>query len=73
MAYLWWYDETPKKATVDKCRDAIAAYTEREGRAPNVVCVWTEADMPETFSGCRVQRESYIRINNVWVGYDATN
>ena len=66
--YLWWFDDRAKVATPNKIIDAIAAYQERNGTAPNVVCVWLDADIGETIGGCQVRREAYIRPNNVWVG-----
>lgn len=71
--YLWWFDDSPKRSTADKIADAVQAYHERNvGQQPNVVCVWSDADIGETASGCAVSRQSYIRPGNVWVGYSPT-
>lgn len=37
--FLGWYDDNGKKAAQTKIEEAIAAYVERFGTAPNVVLV----------------------------------
>lgn len=66
--YLFWYDDSAKKATTLKIEEAIAAYTNRFKTRPNVVLV-NEADRTE-IKGMLVRSEGYIRRNNFWVGWE---
>lgn len=68
--YLWWFDDTPKKALDRKIADAHAAYRERFGVRGTVTLVNPEegAALGETCDGLAVRRESYIRKDNVWIG-----
>lgn len=70
--YLWWFDDTPKKPIERKVEEAAAAYRERTGHGGNIALVNPDegASLPATFAGLAVQRESYIRVNNVWIGYN---
>jgi hypothetical protein len=69
--YLFWYDDTAKKATTRKIEEAIAAYEGRFRSKPNIVLV-NETERSEAgltaMGGCAVQSENYIRRNNYWVG-----
>lgn len=68
--YLGWFDDSRKKSAALKIEEAIAAYVDRYKTRPNVVLV-NEADMCEV-RGVLVRRESYIRRNNFWVGFEET-
>ena len=66
--YLGWFDDNGKKAAETKIEEAIAAYQQRFGTAPNVVLVNRDEDAPATVQGVCVRVEGYIRRNNFWVG-----
>lgn len=66
--YLFWYDDSTKKATALKIEEAIAAYTNRFKARPNVVLV-NEVDRAE-IKGVQIRSEGYIRRNNFWVGWE---
>lgn len=75
--YLMWFDDNPKIAVAYKIEDAIAAFMRRFKTKPNVVLV-SEPDNVALQTGkeemeqpgVRVQKSSYVRRNNFWVGLD---
>ncbi len=69
-SYYWWFDWNPKVSDADKVADAIEAYTHRFRHAPNVALVWNGCDVPPMVAGCAVRVETYIRKDNIWVGYE---
>ena len=66
--YLGWFDDTPKKATQDKIEEAIAAYVDRFGVAPNVVLV-NEVDRVDV-DGVTVRSETWTRRDNFLIGVE---
>jgi hypothetical protein len=68
MLFFVWYDDSPKKLTLDKLQDAIAAYVERFKVAPSLVLV-NAADMLEVASMV-VRSERTVQPNTFWLAYD---
>lgn len=66
--YYGWFDDSPKKPVELKIEEAVDAFTRRFNRRPNVVLV-NEADVVEVH-GVTVRKESFIRRDNFWVGWE---
>lgn len=68
--YLCWFDDNAKHSTPQKVRDAVAAHTARFGLPPNVALLSRDDYADGVDYGVTVRTESYIRRNNVWVGWE---
>lgn len=66
--YLLWYCDNPKKSTVMRIDEAIAAYRERFHTSPNIVLM--NRDELVEIKGVTTRAESYIRKFNYWVGWE---
>lgn len=64
--YLGWYDDNAKKPVAQKIAEAAQAYVARFGAPPTVV-LCNERDVADVV-GMTVRAETYIRINNFWLG-----
>lgn len=67
--YLMWYDDNPKIPLVNKVEAAIAAYTRRFRRDPNVVLM-NEATPPPEQEVIQIRGVPFVQPNNFWVGIE---
>lgn len=69
MSTYWgWYDDDRKKDAGLKIAEAVEAYQDKFGFAPNVVLV-NEADL-SPHPRVRVRAASFIRRYNFWIGWE---
>ncbi len=68
MLFFVWFDDSPKKPTLEKLQDAIAAYVERFNIAPSLLLV-NPADNLE-FASVVVRCERTVQPNTFWLGYE---
>ncbi len=67
--YLVWYDDNPRIPFLTKIEQAIAAYTYRFKRTPNVVLV-REAEIKQ-HNAIAIRSVGHVQHHNFWVGYEA--
>lgn len=67
--YMMWYDDNPKVTQADKIAAAIEAYIKHFKTRPNLALV--NPDEVVEVSAVRVRGVSYVRKNNIWVGWEA--
>lgn len=68
-SYWGWYDDDRKKDSAIKIAEAVEAYHDKFGTAPNVVLVH-EADLA-THPGVKVRAASFLRRFTYWIGWEA--
>lgn len=68
MLFFVWFDDNPKKLTIDKLQEAIAAYVQRFKIHPSLVLV-NAADQLE-FASVTVRSERTVQPNTFWLGYE---
>lgn len=68
MLFFVWFDDNPKKLTVEKLQEAIAAYVQRFNLQPSLVLV-NAADQLD-FDSVTVRSERTVQPNTFWLGYE---
>jgi len=66
--YWGWFDDDRKKEAALKIAEAVEAYQDKFGVAPNIVLV-NEADLA-LHPVVRVRTAGYIRRYNFWIGWE---
>lgn len=66
--YLVWYDDNPRIPFLTKIEQAVAAYTRRFRRAPNVVLV-RDADISR-HNDVAIRTAGTVQRHSFWVGYE---